>query len=310
MFWRPMASMARAGSGLAATAIALTLLVVACNSQSQPAASPTPALQPTATQAAKPTATAAAAPEVAATPTNPPEEPTGHREPSGLDFGDAPESGDVGYPGSEVTASFPSSFGNDGTRVRNPGADTLGPGVSDEADANPANTDGSDDGVSGLILDLSATPAQASVVTHVAIAADAPDGPRFLNVLIDLNADGTWERAASDDAGEWVVQNFELTVSPGSSERIVLPAFTYGDTATLIDAAWMRVLLSRRAIATPDWSGAGEFDFGEVEDYLVRLDSIPAPVIECPDQISVGGTFLRPVTCTGRKARKRAPTGL
>ena len=252
---------------------------------SPPPSRTTPTSPPSA---ASPTATATPIATSVATPA----------APSGLDFGDAPEAGDAGYSGRQVAASFPSSLGRDGARIRNPGPDTLGRDVSATADAIPGNADRSDDGVSGLILDLGAIPVQARVVTHVGITPNAPSGPRFLNVLIDLNADGSWERAASGDADEWVVQNHQVTVAPGASERIVLPAFTYGNTAALTSAAWMRVLLTRQVVAVPDWAGAGEFEFGEVEDYLVRFDPIPVPVIECPAQISLGGTFLRPVTCT------------
>ncbi len=299
----------RARSAVIPALAIATLLVVAC-ADSTPSEASTPAPGPAAAvPPASPTPAAAAritaAPTAAASPTAParaaestatPAITPAPVAPTGLDFGDAPTAGDAGYPGLAVAAAFPSGLAADGARLGVNGQDSLGPGATTEADAIAANADESDDGISALILDLASAPAQASVVAHVTLAADAPAGPRFLNVLLDLNADGQWQGDGAP--AEWVVRNHEVAASPGETQRVAMPPFTYGDESQIPTAAWMRVVMSRQAIDTSGWSGTGALGIGEVEDYLVRLDGTPAPVIQCPSNISLAGTFLRGTDCT------------
>lgn len=214
------------------------------------------------------------------------------------EFGDAPEDGPAGYAGSynTVQAAFPTLL-NTPNSV-GPGAHTLdasmeylgdpadGDLYSYEADAddlsdpdgimNLVNTDDFDDGVNGLNIILSSIPPPATLTAEVTVAAGAPDGPRYLNVLIDLNMDGEWSGAAGMGEREWAVQNFAVNVAPGSTEVVTTDAFAYSNGNILTPTAWMRVLLTRSPLdvgsyGADGWDGSGQFEFGEVEDYYLQL---------------------------------------
>ncbi len=102
----------------------------------------------------------------------------------------------------------------------------------------------------------------------VSVASGAQEKSRYVNILADWNGDLEWGDT-DPSVPEWVVQNKEVNVKPGTSERIFMPearlgAITYG--------IWYRVTLSETPIDTsafPDgWDGTGEFDEGETEDYI------------------------------------------
>lgn len=114
----------------------------------------------------------------------------------------------------------------------------------------------------------------------VSVAAGAQDIPRYVNILADWNADLEW-RDADPNLPEWVVINKEVSVKPGTSERIFMPearlgAVTYG--------IWYRVTLSEEPIdasAFPDgWDGTGEFDEGETEDYIFSTQPLNEAVFD------------------------------
>ena len=113
----------------------------------------------------------------------------------------------AGYRGTRVIGRFPTrldtrSSPNPGAHVLTPGPDRLGETVTSEAGAddradpdgvpNLINADGGDDGVTALTLSLDQVPAQATLEVSVALTATAPPGPRYLNVLVDMNLDGRW----------------------------------------------------------------------------------------------------------------------
>lgn len=255
------------------------------------------------------------------------------------EFGDAPESGLAGYAGSysTVVAAFPTLY-NTANSTYGSGAYAMdssqewlgdpnkGGSYSYEVDANDAtdpdgvtnlsNTDKFDDGVTGLNVMLTQIPPPATLTVDVTVESGAPDVPRYLNVLIDLNMDGKWKGAAAAGEPEWVVKNSVVNVVPGTTQSVTTAPFAYSNGMILTPTSWMRVVLSRDPInaglyGANGWDGSGKFDFGEVEDYYVQLPNWaladggigggtggpgaggrgliwgkPAPVMVCPSKVN------------------------
>lgn len=206
------------------------------------------------------------------------------------DFGDAPDSAPTGYPaGLEQTGSFPTLAGSGGAQVTATGQATLGPTASDEADANdpadpdgmpnlsPSNTD-SDDGIVDFVVALTSIPPQAGMTVNVQGQPGGTGGTYWINVLIDMNMNGKWDSApVSTGVTEWAVRNFPVVVAPGADLDVKLPPFFYGYGNRLPDGAWMRIVLSDKMIADPDWAGGGTFAAGEVEDHVIDLPELGEP---------------------------------
>ena len=55
----------------------------------------------------------------------------------------------------------------------------------------------------------------------------------FVNILLDLNQDGTWASHQDGTTGveEWVVQNFPVSAPEGAVVRMVTPDFAYGPSS-------------------------------------------------------------------------------
>lgn len=256
------------------------------------------------------------------------------------EYGDAPESGPAGYAGpySTVEAAFPTLHAT--TNSSGPGAhaldssmEWLGENFSYEEDANdPADPDGVmnldnaddyDDGVKGLTIELTSIPPPATLSVGVSVDAGAPNVPRYLNAVIDLNMDGKWGGHAAGGEPEWVVQNMPVNVPPGTTETIVSGQFAYSHGWVLTPTTWIRVVFSREpidaaAFGADGWDGSGEFAYGEVEDYYIQLPNWgdnaggpggrnkggrglvwgkPAPVMICPKKVifptNVNQVFFR-----------------
>ena len=300
-----------------AVALAVALLaLLGC----EPAAESAPALAPTA-PAATPTADAAPALTRAPTPAA-----TAAASPTAApalaaDFGDAPDGAPAGYRGTRVIGRFPTrldtrSSPNPGAHVLAPGPDRLGENVTSEAGAddqadpdgqpNLINGDDGDDGVLALTLTLDQIPARATLDVNVALTVGAPPGPRYLNVLIDMNLDGRWS-VGEDATPEWAVQNLTVNLPPGSSRRIRTPTFDLGGTSHLPDGAWMRVALTRERIVGDAWDGGGRWQAGEIEDYQLVLpraggggSETAAPLVAtiCPQSLDVpSGTLMLRTRC-------------
>lgn len=177
------------------------------------------------------------------------------------DYGDAPETG---------INSFPTRYNSTHVRLEGYhgahhldvsqewlGGGTVGESVTTEIDANiPA--DDLDDGLGsdGIIVTL---------------AAEAPTGPRYLNVLVDNNQDGVWRN-------EWFVENFEVVQTPGTTMEWVpeLPA-----NVSTVDR-WLRITLTRSPIDATVYEDVGGWDgsappegfaYGETEDYFFSSDT-------------------------------------
>ena len=298
----------------AAVLVAGVLALQGCEpaAESGPAPAPTgPAATPTAETAPALTQAPTAAVTAAASPTAP--------AALAADFGDAPDGAPAGYRGTRVIGRFPTrldtrSSPNPGGHVLAPGLDRLGDTVTAEAGAddrsdpdgapNLINGDGGDDGVMALTLALDQVPAQATLEVIAALAADAPRGPRYLNVLIDMNLDGRWS-VGEDATPEWAVRNLAVNLAPGTSRRVRSDPFALGTASRLPDEAWMRVALTRERIVGDAWDGGGRWSAGEIEDYQLRLPragggEAAAPLIAavCPPRVDVPtGTLMLRTAC-------------
>jgi len=143
-------------------------------------------------------------------------------------------------------------------------------------------------------------PALASSTTA------APPGPRFLNVLIDMNLDGRWS-VGEDETPEWAVRNLIVNLAPGSSRSVRTPQFALGSVSRLPDGAWMRVALTRERIVGDAWDGGGRWQAGEVEDYQLALPraaagageaAVPLVATICPSSVDVpSGALMQRTGC-------------
>ena len=300
---------------------ALTLLLVGlallgcepAEDSGAPPAAAGPAARPTVDAAPAVTRTPTAAVRTEASPTAPP--------PLVADFGDAPDGAPAGYRGTRVVGRFPTrldtrSSPNPGAHVLRPGSDRLGEIVTAEAGAddradpdgvpNLVNGDGGDDGVIALTLNLDQAPAQATLEVSASLTAGAPRGPRYLNVLIDMNLDGRWS-VGEDVTPEWAVRNLSVNLTPGASRRVASRPFVLGTINRLPDGAWMRVALTRERIVGDAWDGGGRWQAGEIEDYQLVLpraaggaSDAAAPLIAtiCPSSVDVpSGALMHRTGC-------------
>lgn len=124
------------------------------------------------------------------------------------DYGDAPDELPAGYSNafSDVIGHFPTLFKTTNSRISgSPGAhalevpaekaESLGVQLSWEQDANdPADPDGTpnlvfDDANDGLKV----VPLPPALTFTIKVGPQAAQGPRYLNVLVDLDRNGTWD---------------------------------------------------------------------------------------------------------------------
>lgn len=206
------------------------------------------------------------------------------------DYGDAPDGSLAGYeePFNKVIGKFPSLFSTSNSRLGRTGAhalrtgqETLGLEVSVETDViDPADPDGTinlvdedsrDDGLRvGFDQADPDTPKTIDIV--VAVAQAAPAVRRFVNMLVDRNHDGVWQRFGETE--EWVIKNQEVNITPGSSGVAAQVPYTLIQGAS---PTWVRIVLTRAPIsevefaAVGGWDGSGEFEFGEVEDHFLPV---------------------------------------
>jgi hypothetical protein len=102
----------------------------------------------------------------------------------------------------------------------------------------------------------------------------------FLNILIDMNADGDWNDnfmcppVPGPCAYEWAVKNVPLLLSVTGCELHTSPAFLVGPNNGY---SWMRISISDVPVLDDfPWNGttafpAGEIRGGETEDYPVEI---------------------------------------
>lgn len=222
------------------------------------------------------------------------------------DLGDAPDSSNHSgkamdaYP--TISAKFPTVFDPatglpQGPKHLQPkGLAWLGKDVSFENEAdllpdadggvtnidpptNAADRDNFDDGVTlpiSIPRDCGQTQLQYTVTSTAAAKL-------YVNVWFDFNRDGDWDDpvqkcplgpATTGSFTEWAVQNEAINVVPGLN-TFTTPVFGAANP-TKGSEMWMRITLTDQPIAPAngaDGSGPpGGHQFGETEDYLLKLD--------------------------------------
>lgn len=190
------------------------------------------------------------------------------------DYGDAPDDVEAYIAG--VMGGFPTHQAHDGAFVEGSGLLFLGEGLSVEMGADdsqdpdgiPNLTDGDSD--DGLLWAMWKGPAgdwwHRAIVT-VTVAVDGPD-VQYLNLLADLDRDGTWDEP---DDREWPVKNLETDVLPGSSKELGIEVPLPPDAIALDGAFWIRLTVTKDPIAD-GWIGKGDLGDGEVEDYFIQVN--------------------------------------
>jgi hypothetical protein len=222
----------------------------------------------------------------------------------GTEYGDAPE-GALAYPGTAVIGTFPTCL--DPTvagYVSHEVKETLylGPSLDGETDGNsgicnpfmaPYNNDECfNDGDAGLIKPATYTISGSSIVPcngtggilgavldtaqwgqNIDLFVTNTTGETaYLNVLIDFNQDGEWKYVpdcpCDVDIVEHILVDFPIPTGYSGPVSALLPPEFY--ISVYAGYHWMRTTLSDEPVGN-DWNGAGQFDAGETEDYLVRV---------------------------------------
>lgn len=214
------------------------------------------------------------------------------------DYGDAPDGTATGYPAAYAqVGAFPTLFASNGARTRDTGHAVLGTSASMERDADdPSDPDGmpnltnkdSDNGINDFFITLNAIPVTADLFVDVTTPQTAQGGAYYLNVLIDLDMDGTWGGTAAGNEPEWVIKNYAVTAVSGSTLTIHPPSFAYGNGMVLPDNTFMRIALTSEQVTGSDWDGSGEFKKGEIEDHIVSIPDMKILNVNC------GGPYTVP----------------
>jgi len=219
------------------------------------------------------------------------------------EFGDAPEDA-LAYPSTMTNGWFPTckTCGTDGWIQHNNFGAYFGPTFEFETDGNaglcpggfpPYDQDeGFQDGDAGLMIPepftIDPTPTVVPFTGYTGTALGQinqiatwgmdidievhnhmPSSTAgFVNVLMDWNQDGDWK-----DSGEHVL--IDQTIPNPFDDPISLliggSTFTIGPNPGYV---WTRFTITEFQLG-PSWFGEGNFEDGETEDYLLRIDDIP-----------------------------------
>ena len=103
----------------------------------------------------------------------------------------------------------------------------------------------------------------------------------YVNVLMDWNQDGQWGGSVTCPGNpavqvpEHVLVNFPVPNGfTGPFSKLFPPNFVIGPNAGHV---WTRFSITERPVLLP-WSGDGQFEDGESEDYLLAVDKMPEGV--------------------------------
>lgn len=248
-----------------------------------------------------------------------------------FDYGDAPEDA-LAYPSAGTFGFFPTCLGGSAGFIRHTnfgtwfGSTTI---VDFEPDGNaglcPSGFPPYDqdecfaDGDAGLILPAAYT---IDALLNVVPCSDAgaplgsicqtaswgtdididihnwmpnhpPYLPGYVNVLIDWNQDGMWGGSSSCPpsvpAPEHVLVNHIVPpLFDGPLSATAPPSFLIGPNDGYV---WVRFSITESAVPL-DWDGTGDFEDGESEDYLLRVDPADDPTVfpvvqtECPETVT------------------------
>jgi len=177
------------------------------------------------------------------------------------DYGDAPD------------PTFPSLFASGGPHHINLTDCYVGWTSTAEADALVPDLD-ADDGAPVIFASNAPGLWTGWVYVPVTLAPAAPNIPRYLNVVLDANSDGTW----CDQPGEWVVRNYTVYWQPGLTLYYCIGGFTFVNDFSGMH--WLRVTVSDAPVSanTPNgWDGSWPpgFQYGETEDWLLQWHHSP-----------------------------------
>lgn len=227
----------------------------------------------------------------------------GSAEPENREFGDAPEDA-LAYPSTGTNGQFPTCItcGTDGYIQHNNFGAWFGPTFEFETDGNaglcptcfpPYDQDeGFQDGDAGLMIPepytIDPTPAvvpfagytgtalgYTNQIAYWGTAIDIevhnhmPSSTTgFVNVLMDWNQDGDWK-----DANEHVLVDQPITNPFDGFLSAIIggTGFTIGPKSGYV---WTRFTITEVQLG-PSWYGEGNFEDGETEDYLLRIDEQP-----------------------------------
>ena len=175
---------------------------------------------------------------------------------------------------------YPVRFESDGARTESCGLLRLGPKCSDEAGV--LDRDDPDGGANLIDQDyddgvfwMKFNEREHDAVIHRLVAriyvssSPAAPGTQYLNVLADIDGDGSW---TGED--EWVVRNHESHHPPGTEDALEVMEVRIEDgEREPARPGWLRVVLSDVPVdeGVP-WVGTGSFPSGEVEDFFVRRE--------------------------------------
>ncbi len=140
-----------------------------------------------------------------------------------------------------------------------------GPSTTTERDALLVDDDHDDAIVAIFYVEDEDTGQRAYFlqISAIHVAADAPDVPRYINVLVDMNRDGAWQQP-----GEHLVRDLEVHIPPGRFVFLQSRLFFLSSDAPV----WVRVTLTRWPLEIEGWDGSippGGLAYGETEDHLV-----------------------------------------
>ncbi|MCC6349214.1 MAG: hypothetical protein IT347_06435 [Candidatus Eisenbacteria bacterium] len=227
---------------------------------------------------------------------------------------------------------------------------TTGPGASDcdgvtpvdVAEPAPFGTFGQDeaigdpDGDAGLRAPVTFTICSRDSVDLLVMNCDTGEFTfAYLNVLVDMNADGDWNdnfRCGAECAFEWAVKNRPVALPPGCT-TLNTGSFLVGPNA---GPAWMRTTLTLQPVGDDfPWNGSasapgGAFACGETEDHPVtiagpdtcavsyedfgdapeKLDAYLSGVVGAfPTCLGVGPAGTQEVQCGAAPGTPPGPTG-
>jgi hypothetical protein len=99
----------------------------------------------------------------------------------------------------------------------------------------------------------------------------------YVNVLMDWDQGGSWGGAANcpqQPAPEHVLVDFPVPVGfSGPLSALMPPGFLVGPQPGFV---WARFSITNLPVG-PNWNGAGTYEDGETEDYLLFVDaSVPS----------------------------------
>jgi len=123
----------------------------------------------------------------------------------------------------------------------------------------------------------------------------------YVNVLMDWNQDGRWSGSSicpgrpSVLAPEHVLIDFPVPNGfDGPLSALLPPSFIIGPNPGFV---WTRFSITERPVGR-DWDGAGSFEDGETEDYLLLVDPTPTATATATLTATPTQTATRPPTAT------------